>query len=157
MNLHIGLEESVRKQIAHKMNLLLADTYVLYTKTQNFHWNVVDHNFYSLHQFFEEQYKELAEAIDEIAERIRMLGEHTQGSLKQFLEMTSIKESATPRHSHEMIKELIKDHDSMIRFLREMIELATKLQDEGTADLLIQRLRAHEKHMWMLHSSNGVL
>ncbi len=157
MNTRIGLEESVRKQIAHKLNLILADTYILYTKTQNFHWNIIDPRFYSLHLFFEKQYEELAEAIDEIAERIRMLGEQAPGSLKQFLEMTSIKESSALLHAPQMTKELLDGHESMIRYLREIIDLASKLGDEGTADLLIQRLRAHEKHVWMLSSTQSAI
>lgn len=153
MDIHIGLEESVRKQLSQKLSLILADTYILYTKTQNFHWNIVDNRFYSLHLFLEKQYEELADAIDEIAERIRILGEKTPGSLKQFLDMTSIKESSNSSHGSQMIKELLDGHETMIRYLREIIDIASKLGDEGTVDLLVQRLRAHEKHAWMLRST----
>lgn len=152
MDTNIGLEASVRQQIAHNISLLLADTYVLYAKTQNFHWNVIDPRFYSLHIFLEKQYEELAEALDEIAERIRMLGEHAPGNLKQFIEMTNLKEASQEINGDKMIKQLLDDHEAICAFIRKGIELASSLGDEGTADLLIQRLRAHEKHAWMLRS-----
>lgn len=152
MGIHLGLESSVWQQIAHHTSLILADMYVLYVKTQNFHWNVIDSRFYSLHQFFEEQYKDLAEAIDEVAERIRMLGERTPASLKQFLDTTSLKESNGDLSGDEMIQDLLTDHETLIRNLREGIAYTSKLGDEGTADLFIQRLRAHEKTAWMLRS-----
>jgi starvation-inducible DNA-binding protein len=152
MESEMGLEVNIRQQLAHNLSLILADTYVLYTKTQNFHWNVIDPRFYSLHLLLEKQYEELAEAIDEIAERIRMLGEMAPGSLKQFIEMTSLKESDGDMDADEMLEQLINDHETLCRCIRERIELASKLGDEGTADLLIQRLRAHEKNAWMLRS-----
>lgn len=150
--IHINLDKTVRQQLAQNLSLILADTYILYAKTQNFHWNVMDPRFYSLHLFFEKQYRELAEALDEIAERIRMLGERAPGSLKQFIEVSSLKESNGDLTAEEMLVELLKDHEALCRFIRERIELASKLGDEGTQDLLIQRLRAHEKMAWMLRS-----
>jgi len=158
MNIDIGLEQNARKKIAHDLGIVLADTYVVYVKTQNFHWNVVDRRFYSLHLFFEKQYEELEESIDEVAERIRKLGERTPATLKQFLEMTTLKESKGDLSGDEMINQLLHDHESIIKSLRGYIEHASKLHDEGTADLLIQHLRFHEKTAWMLRSHlNGDL
>lgn len=152
MNININLEDSVRQQIAHQLGLILADMYVLYVKTQNFHWNIVDPRFYSLHLFLEKQYEELAEAIDEVAERVRILGERTPATLKQFLDRTSFEEPAEDLSGDEMFDMLLRDHEALIRHLREQIQLAAKLGDDGTADLLIQRLRFHEKTAWMLRS-----
>lgn len=152
MKIHIGLETSVRTQMAQSLRLALADTYLLYTKTQNYHWNIIDPRFYSLHLLLEKQYEELAEEIDELAERIRMLGEQTPGTLKQFLKMSSIKESDAHLSGNDMLKDLVEGHEMIIRFLRERIELANKLEDEGTADLLIKQLGFHEKTAWMLRS-----
>jgi starvation-inducible DNA-binding protein len=152
MEINIDLEDCVRQQIAQNLSLILADTYILYTKTQNFHWNVTDPRFYSLHLLLEKQYEELAQALDDIAERIRMLGERAPGSLKQFIDMSSLKESTADIGADEMLEILLNDHETLSRFIRERISLAGKLGDEGTADLLIQRLRAHEKSAWMLRS-----
>ena len=152
----IGLSDSVRQQLAQNLSMLLADTYVLYVKTQNFHWNVIDPRFYSIHLFLEKEYEKLSEAIDEIAERIRQLGEPSPGSLKQFLGVTSLKESDGDLNADDMLMELLKDHDTICVFLRDRIALASKLGDEGTADLFIDRLRAHEKSAWMLRSHFSV-
>lgn len=152
MEIQIGVDENIRRQMAQNLGLILADTYVLYTKTQNFHWNVEDPRFYSLHLLLEKQYEDLAEAIDEIAERIRMLGERSPASLKQFLDMASLNESDGDLSGDEMFEVLLNDHETLCRFIRERIALASKLGDEGTADLLIQRLRFHEKTAWMLRS-----
>lgn len=152
MNINIGLTDSIRQQIAQNLSMLLADTYVLYVKTQNFHWNIMDSRFYSVHLFLEKEYQKLEENIDEIAERIRKLGELAPGSLKQFLEMTSLKESSGDLTGDEMLEGLLKDHESICQFLRDRIGLTSKLGDEGTSDLLIQLLRDHEKSAWMLRS-----
>lgn len=152
MEINIALQGSVRQQIAQNLSLILADTYVLYTKTQNFHWNITDPRFYSLHLLLEKQYEGLADALDDIAERIRMLGERSPGSLRQFIEMSSLEESIGDIDGDKMIEILLNDHESLARFIRERISLASKLGDEGTADLLIQRLREHEKFAWMLRS-----
>lgn len=152
MEINIALQSSVRQQIAQNLSLILADTYVLYTKTQNFHWNIADRRFYSLHLLFEKQYEDLGNALDDIAERIRMLGERSPGSMRQFIEMSSLEESSGDIGGDEMIEILLNDHETLARFIRERINLASKLGDEGTADLLIQRLRDHEKFAWMLRS-----
>lgn len=152
MHININLEDSVRQQIAHQLGLILADIYVLYVKSQNFHWNIVDPRFYSLHKFLEEQYEALAEAVDEVAERIRMLGEKTPATLKQFLDKTSLEEPNDDFSGDEMLEILLRDHETIIRQLREQIPATAKLGDDGTADLLIQRLRFHEKTAWMIRS-----
>lgn len=148
----IVIEDDDAKQIVSELSIFLADTYLLYVKTQNFHWNVKDPRFFSLHNFFEEQYRSLAEAIDEIAERIRMLDAKTPGSLSEFLDLTRLEDARGNLSADEMLKQLLKDHQSIIQWIRPQIELISSLGDEGSADLLIQRLRAHEKAVWMLKS-----
>ena len=152
MAVKLDLEPSVLQQIAQQLGMILADMYVLYVKTQNFHWNIVDPRFYSLHKFLEEQYEALAEAIDEVAERIRILGQRSPGSLQQFLDMTSLHESDGDLSGDEMLHALLKDHQSLAQQLRDRIEYVSNLRDEGTADLLINRLRFHEKTAWMIRS-----
>lgn len=131
---------------------VLASTYLVYIKTQNFHWNVIDGRFHSLHEFFKEQYKELAEAIDEIAERIRMLGRKSPGSMREFLDLSDLDESTEELSADEMLAELLDDHLVIIQQLRQYIQQCQERGDEGTADLFIARLRAHEKTAWMLRS-----
>ena len=150
--MHLNLSAKATQELSSILGGILADTYVLYTKTQNFHWNIVDPRFYALHKFLEEQYEELSEAIDEIAERIRMIGHRAPGSLKQFLALTSLKEANGEMNAEEMIQVLTEDHETLIQALREKIRKASDLADEGSADLLIQRIRAHEKFAWMLRS-----
>lgn len=146
------LEKSSIHQIAQALATLQADSYLLYVKTQNFHWNVTDHRFFTLHQFFEGQYEELAENIDVIAERIRALGEKSLGSMREYLEFTRLEESKSTLSANDMLKALLHDHESIIQWLRSAIEQAGKLGDEGTADLFINRLRAHEKTAWMIRA-----
>lgn len=152
MTINIGLEESVRQQIAQHLGLILADMYVLYTKTLNFHWNMLDPRFYSLHLFLEKLYEEIAENIDEVAERIRMLGEKAPATLKKFVEMATLKESNDLISGEEMLLQLIQDHEALIRHLRDRIEDTDNLRDHGTSDLLIKFIRFHEKSAWMLRS-----
>ena len=142
------------QKVADELTHLLADTYTLYLKTQNFHWNVKGPLFPSLHTLFEEQYKELAEAIDTIAERIRALEAHTPASFSAFQKMASIKdEIRTKLSAGEMLKTLLHDHDVIAKSLVGISEKAREAEDEGTLDLLTERLRAHEKTAWMLRSS----
>lgn len=152
MNTPLLLDKSICHKTAKILSHFLADSYILYVKTQNFHWNVEDSRFFFLHQFFEEHYKDLAEAIDEIAERMRMLKVKAPGSLKEFLELTSLQEATHTLHADQMIKELCQDHEKIADFLRTHIQEVQKLGDEGSADFLIQRLRVHEKTAWMLRS-----
>lgn len=152
--INIGLESKALKTIIKLLSVTLADTYVLYLKTQNFHWNIIDPRFASLHKFLEEQYEALAEAVDEVAERIRKLGGRSPGSFKQFLELATLKEqdSDHPVSGDEMLKILLQDHESVIRNLRKGIEEANGLHDDGTGDLLIDNIRFHEKAAWMIRS-----
>lgn len=146
------MRKKTTKQIAQELGTLLADTYVLYVKSQNFHWNVVDSKFHSLHEFFEEQYEELSQAVDLIAERIRALGEKSPGSMREYLEKTRLEESGTHLTSDQMLKALLKDHESIIQWLRNEIDETDKLGDQGTSDMCVERLRVHEKSAWMIKS-----
>ena len=144
------------QEVAEALGRLLSDTYVLYVKTQNYHWNLVDPRFSSLHKLFEGQYEELAEAIDEIAERIRMIGYKAPGSLRGFLAHTQLEESEEEVDGDVMVDQLLSDHETVIRSLRKQVPEAQSRGDEGSADLMIQRLRAHEKAAWMLRSTRSI-
>lgn len=146
------LDSSACEQNAQSLAQILADTYVLYLKTQNFHWNVTDERFHSLHEMFEEQYKQLAEAIDELAERIRMLKSKAPGSMRQFLELATLDEAEDITSGNDMLRALCHDREAIARHIRPKIEGSIKLGDQGTGDLLIQHLRMHEKAAWMLRS-----
>jgi starvation-inducible DNA-binding protein len=146
------LDQNICEDIAQTLAYILSDTYVLYTKTQNFHWNLIDPRFFSLHVLFEMQYQELAEALDDIAERIRMLGIKAPASMQEFLEMTSLRESNDDLTGDEMLEQLLQDHEDVANNIRPNITQIQKLGDEGTADLLIHRLRKHEKIAWILRS-----
>lgn len=147
------IKHQYSQKVADELKHFLADTYALYLKTQNFHWNVKGVDFYSLHKMFEEQYLELAEAVDEIAERLRAIGSYAPASFSQFAQLTSIEEEKNEISSKEMLQKLAKDHDLMAQNALEMIPKAQKAHDEGTADLLIQRSKVHDKVAWMLKSS----
>jgi starvation-inducible DNA-binding protein len=138
--------------IAQILAQILANTYLVYVKTQNFHWNLIDPRFHSLHEFFEEHYKQLAEATDELAERMRMLKIKAPGSLKEFLELSTLSESEGDLSGNEMLAELSDDRDSLADHIRPKIEEVIKMGDQGTGDLLINHLRMHEKAAWMLRS-----
>ena len=148
----IGISDSDRNEIAAGLSRLLADTYTLYVKTHNFHWNVTGSLFNTLHQMFEQQYTELATAVDEIAERIRALGFPAPGSYAQFGSLTSIKEETGMPSAEEMIAQLAKDQEIVVRTAREVFPVADEAHDEPTADLLTQRMQIHEKTAWMLRS-----
>jgi starvation-inducible DNA-binding protein len=140
--------------LVSKLKVVLADNYTLYLKTQNFHWNVTGPQFQSLHTLFEEQYNDLFTANDDIAERIRTLGEFAPGSYKQFAQITNIAEAAdTPSSSSDMVKELAEDQDKIIESLTVALEEAQGQNDEATADMMIGRIATHEKNKWMLKSS----
>ncbi|OAI49064.1 DNA starvation/stationary phase protection protein [Gammaproteobacteria bacterium SCGC AG-212-F23] len=141
------------QKVADELTHLLADSYVLYLKTQNFHWNVTGPLFPSLHLMFESQYKELAEAVDEIAERIRALGSFAPASFSEFSKLSSIKEERKILSAEEMLKTLLKDHEALIGHMESMFKKAESANDQATMDLLIERIRAHEKTAWMLRSS----
>jgi starvation-inducible DNA-binding protein len=150
----IGISEDNRQAVANILNHLLADEFVLYTKTRKFHWNVKGTHFHDLHLFFESQYKELAEIMDEVAERIRKLGHYSLGTLQQFLDETNLLEHTDDGSSAEvMIEALLEDHETIIRELRKSIDpIQEKHKDAGTADFLTGLMEQHESMAWMLRS-----
>lgn len=149
----IGISAEDRAAIAQGLSRLMADTYTLYLTTHNFHWNVTGPMFNTLHRMFMEQYTELWNAVDPIAERIRALGRSAPGSYAQFASIASIADApATPPKALEMIKLLHHGHERVARTAREVFPLAARADDQPTADLLTQRLDIHEKTAWMLRS-----
>jgi starvation-inducible DNA-binding protein len=152
MPINIGIPEAERHEIAEGLSRLLADTYTLYLKTHNFHWNVTGPMFQTLHLMFEQQYTELAGAVDAIAERIRSLGFPAPGSYKQFAALTSIKEVDAVPSAQEMIRLLVEGQETVARTARTVFPAAERGSDEATADLLTERLQVHEKTAWMLRS-----
>jgi starvation-inducible DNA-binding protein len=148
----LGINEKARKEIGAGLSRLLADTYTLYLKTHNFHWNVTGPMFNTLHLMFETQYNELALAVDLIAERIRALGFPAPGSYKQFAELTSLKEETKVPKAEDMIRQLVKDQEAVVRTARSIFPIVDKANDEPTADLLTQRMQVHEKTAWMLRA-----
>lgn len=145
-------EKQVENKVYTALAKILANTYILYIKTQNFHWNVVDPRFRSLHLLFESQYNDLAAALDDLAERIRMIGQRAPGSMREFLALTDLKEEYDELDGDEMLVALLNDHERIIDSLRHATTVSQEAHDEGTADLLINRLRSHEKMAWMLRS-----
>lgn len=152
MELNIGIGKDERKEISHGLSRLLADSYTLYLKTHNFHWNVEGPMFNTLHNMFMLQYTEMWNALDLIAERIRALGHYAPGSYKQFIELSSIEETTTVPSAQDMLKQLLDGHEAVARTARKVFPVAEKGADEGTLDLLTQRIQLHEKTAWMLRS-----
>ena len=152
MQPNIGLSSKNLKSIAEILSFVLSDAIVLYTKTRKFHWNVSGNSFMELHKLFEKQYKILEEAIDEIAERINKLGAKTPGTMQEFLDMTSLKESPGRYPSQkEMLRELLKDHEAVIIQLRKYIDdCDEKYGDMGTSDFLTDLIKEHETIAWTL-------
>ena len=152
-SINIGISDANRAAIAAGLSKLLADTYTLYLTTHNFHWNVTGPMFNTLHAMFMEQYTELWNAVDPIAERIRSLGHRAPGSYAQFGELASIKDApATPPKAMEMVRILVEGHEAVAKTARKIFPLADEAGDQPTADLLTQRLDVHEKTAWMLRS-----
>ncbi|QEY15821.1 DNA starvation/stationary phase protection protein [Cellvibrio sp. KY-GH-1] len=152
MNIDIGISQVQREEIAQGLSRLLADTYTLYLKTHNFHWNVTGPMFQTLHLMFETQYTELALAVDLVAERIRSLGFPAPGTYKQYAALSSIKEEEGIPKAQEMIKLLVEGQEAVVRTARSLYPVVESAQDEATADLLTQRIQLHEKTAWMLRS-----
>ncbi|MEM9038129.1 MAG: Dps family protein [Actinomycetota bacterium] len=148
----IGIDEADRIEIAEGLSRLLADSYTLYLKTHNYHWNVVGPMFNTLHLMFEEQYTELSTAVDEIAERIRALGAPAPGSYRQFAELTSITEDDDEPDAQEMIRRLVEGQETVVRTARSIFPVVERSNDEPSADLLATRMQVHEKTAWMLRS-----
>ncbi|MFC0514799.1 Dps family protein [Mucilaginibacter angelicae] len=150
----IGISKENLGGVAHALNKILADEYVLYTKTRNAHWNVEGPDFHSKHLFFESQYEQLDEIIDSVAERIRSLGHYAPATLKSFLELTHLSEVLHNKNDGTgFIAELLNDHESLIIHLRENINIfANDLKDLGTSDYVTGLMETHEKMAWMLRS-----
>ncbi|WP_372655133.1 Dps family protein [Halobacteriovorax sp.] len=152
MNINIGIEEGKRVETAKGLSHLLADSYTLYLKTHNYHWNVTGPMFNTLHAMFETQYNELALAVDEIAERIRILGVKAPGTYKEFAELSSIKEDDSSPSANEMILGLLKGHEQVVNTSKNILPILDGGNDEGTLSLLSARIEYHEKTAWMLRS-----
>ncbi|MGH9456600.1 MAG: Dps family protein [Thermoanaerobaculia bacterium] len=148
----IGIGPDERREIADGLTPLLADTYTLYLTTHNFHWNVTGPMFQTLHLMFEEQYTELAGAVDLIAERIRAIGFPAPGTYREFSQATSIDEPEGVPPAEEMIRHLVKGHEAVVRTARSVFPTAEAANDQPTVDLLTQRMQTHEKAAWMLRS-----
>lgn len=148
-----GLDNNARTAVAEALNGVLADTYTLYMKTHSYHWNVTGPQFHSLHNLFEEQYREMWAALDEIAERVRALGLFAPTSGKTLSELTGLENAdSQPPAAPQMIKNLLEDHEKLIRRAREALETADEADDVASEDLLTQRIQIHEKTAWMLRS-----
>ncbi len=152
MELKIGISKEDREQIAAGLGRLLADSYTLYLKTHNYHGNVEGPQFNTLHQMFETHYIELAAAVDEIAERIRALGEKAPGSYSAFQILATVSEATGDESAEDMIRELVLGQEAVVRTARDVLPAAGAASDEPTADLLTQRMQIHEKNAWMLRS-----
>ena len=148
----IGISAKERKRIADGLAKVLADTYTLYLKTHNFHWNVMGPMFNTLHLMFEAQYNELALAVDLVAERIRALGFPAPGSYSAYAKLSSIEEADGVPAAEDMIAQLVKGHEAVARTTRGVFRSAEKASDQPTADLLTQRMQVHEKTAWMLRA-----
>jgi starvation-inducible DNA-binding protein len=152
MQVSIGIGQEQREEIATGLSELLADSYTLYLKTHNYHWNVTGPMFSTLHLMFEGHYTELATAVDEIAERIRALGIKAPGSYSEFSKLTNVSEAQGDESAEEMIRQLVLGQETLASTARKVFPLADAASDEPTADLLTQRMQIHEKNAWMLRS-----
>jgi len=152
MHMDTGISTEDRAKIVESLSTVLADAYMLYLKTHNFHWNVTGPLFSSLHVMFEEQYTEQWNALDEIAERIRALGHFAPATYKRYAELSSITEEPEVLSSKEMIRQLVDGNEILIRTLRAGVRVADELDDYPTADMLTTRMEVHEKNAWMLRS-----
>lgn len=152
-NIDIGIGAKDREKIAQGLKGLLADTYTLYLQTHNFHWNVTGRLFRELHLMFEEQYTELATAVDDIAERIRTLDVVAPGTYKAFAELSSIKEVDGVPTAEEMVRILTQGHEQVVKTCRDVLKAAQAGDDESTIALVSDRMRVHEKTAWMLRAT----
>jgi len=149
----IGISEKNTQAVAERLNKILADEHVLYTKTRNYHWNVEGSNFMEMHKFYESLYTELAETIDEIAERIRKIGHHAQARMKDFLANTNLLEPDYTTNQREQLQNLLDDHETLVRELRKCVDdFGDKYKDSGTADFVTAVMKEHEKWAWFLRS-----
>jgi len=150
-----GLSKTERGDVAEALTRVLADSFAVYLKTHGYHWNVRGPEFFAFHNLLEQQYRDIWAALDDIAERIRALGILAPQSYSAFGNLTSIKDGDPEREATEMLKELLKDHETLIATVREAFTAADEAGDEASADLMTQRLAAHEKFAWMLRSTLG--
>ena len=148
-----AMNDQQRQKIVQGLEQLLANSYILYIKTHNYHWNVTGANFYSLHLLFEELYQNLATAVDTIAERIRQLGFKVNASYQHFINKSDIKEETKDLTSEQMVQQLIEDNLVLIQVIRQWMPTAESLQDVASSDLMAERARTHEKQVWMLRST----
>jgi len=153
MKANIGITDKNKQAVVTVLNVLLADEHVLYTKTRNYHWNYEGDNFMEMHKLYEGQYDELAEIIDEVAERIRMLGHYPEGRMKDFLKLTRLQEQDYTSEQNEQVKNLLADHESIITSIRIVInKMNDTWKDAGTTDFVTGLMEQHEKMAWMLRS-----
>ena len=151
--INIGLDDGSVEKITGMLNSTLADEYLLLTKTKNYHWNVVDPRFNDLHKFFDEQYGQISEIVDEVAERVRSIGGKTIATMTEFLQITRLKENPSEYpNANTMLENLLNDHETIIRQLRKDLETCEQLGDAGTTDFLTGIMEEHEKMAWMLRS-----
>jgi starvation-inducible DNA-binding protein len=150
----LGIPEHDLEEVVNLLNTLLADEYVIYTKTRNAHWNITGTSFFELHKFFQSQYESLDQIIDDLAERVRSLGHFSLGSMKDFLSVTHMSEENHDfGNSKQIIQTLVDDHETIIRIIRnEIIPISEKFRDLGTADFVTGVMEQHEKMNWMLRS-----
>lgn len=152
MDMSIGIKDSDRHDIVRELAKTLADTYTLYLETHRYHWNVEGPMFQTLHDMFEGQYRDLWDAVDDLAERIRTLGHYAPGTYKQFASLSSVEVNDDVPPALTMVENLVKGHETVIRTARQALQRAESGGDEGTVDLLTERLKVHEKTAWMLRS-----
>ncbi|SJZ48642.1 Dps family protein [Sediminibacterium ginsengisoli] len=153
MKTNIGITEKNLQASALRLNQLLADEYVLYTKVRNYHWNVEGSNFMEMHKFYEDMYSGIDELIDEIAERVRMLGHYSEGRLKDFLKLTALSEEEYTNNQKKQLQNLLSDHETLVRNLRNDINtFSDKYKDLGNADFLTGLMEKHEKWAWFVRS-----
>ncbi len=155
LEISIGIDESDRAEVVEALSRVLADTYTLHLKTLNYHWNVTGPMFRTLHDLFEDQHEELAEAVDDLAERIRALGHPAPGSYQAFSRLTSLRDPTEVPDAEGMIRELAADHDTIARLALETLDVADDADDPVTEDLLIERMEEHHRTAWMLRSLLG--
>jgi starvation-inducible DNA-binding protein len=155
MKVNIGLKDTTQKQVAVLLNQLLADEFILYVKTLNFHWNVVGSDFYALHLFFQKHYEALLDIVDDVAERVRVFNVQSFGSCAEFIKHATVPESIGKKVSAlDMLAQLCNDHETVIQSLRKSVDASATLGDEGTSNFLTDLMEKHEKMAWMLRSFN---
>ncbi len=153
MKADIGITDKNTQAVAQRLNQILADEYVLYTKVRNYHWNVEGSNFMEMHKFYEDMYDGIDEAIDEIAERVRMLGHYAEGRLKDFLQLANLNEEEYTNNQKKQLQNLLSDHETILRGLRKDIKtFSEKYKDDGNADFVTGLMEKHEKWAWFVRS-----